>query len=174
MLIALLTLKLMKKNYHQKQINWNFFISRQPFNHQNLILYLALIDLLLEIIIDLHLLPLKLWQNGHQKHITHSIFMALLALEKPIYCMPLPMKYPNKIYPFVWLRQKNSPTTWINSLRNRSTSEFKNKYRSIDVLLIDDIQFLAGKESTQEEFFHTFNDLHGHHKQIVLTSDCPK
>tara|TARA_A100001015_G_C15033940_1_gene734853 strand:+ start:967 stop:2271 length:1305 start_codon:yes stop_codon:yes gene_type:complete len=61
----------------------------------------------------------------------------------------------------------------INSLRNRSTSEFKNKYRTIDVLLIDDIQFLAGKESTQEEFFHTFNELHGQHKQIVITSDCP-
>ena len=61
----------------------------------------------------------------------------------------------------------------INSLKNRSTSEFKNKYRSIDVLLIDDIQFLAGKESTQEEFFHTFNELHGQHKQIVITSDCP-
>ena len=61
----------------------------------------------------------------------------------------------------------------INSLRNRSTSEFKNKYRSIDVLLIDDIQFLAGKESTQEEFFHTFNELHGQNKQIVITSDCP-
>ena len=61
----------------------------------------------------------------------------------------------------------------INSLRNRSTSEFKDKYRSIDVLLIDDIQFLAGKESTQEEFFHTFNELHGQNKQIVLTSDCP-
>ena len=61
----------------------------------------------------------------------------------------------------------------INSLRNRSTNEFKNKYRSIDVLLIDDIQFLAGKESTQEEFFHTFNELHGQNKQIVITSDCP-
>lgn len=61
----------------------------------------------------------------------------------------------------------------INSLRNRSTTEFKNKYRSTDVLLIDDIQFLAGKESTQEEFFHTFNELHGQNKQIVITSDCP-
>jgi chromosomal replication initiator protein len=61
----------------------------------------------------------------------------------------------------------------INSLRNRSTSEFKNTYRSTDVLLIDDIQFLAGKESTQEEFFHTFNELHGQNKQIVITSDCP-
>ena len=61
----------------------------------------------------------------------------------------------------------------INSIKNGSTSEFKNKYRSIDVLLIDDIQFLSGKESTQEEFFHTFNDLHSQNKQIVITSDCP-
>jgi chromosomal replication initiator protein len=61
----------------------------------------------------------------------------------------------------------------INSLKNRSASDFKSKYRSIDVLLIDDIQFLSGKVSTQEEFFHTFNELHGHNKQIVITSDCP-
>ncbi|MGA0241782.1 MAG: chromosomal replication initiator protein DnaA, partial [Candidatus Marinamargulisbacteria bacterium] len=61
----------------------------------------------------------------------------------------------------------------INSLKNRSTSEFKTKYRRIDVLLIDDVQFLSGKESTQEEFFHTFNELHGQNKQIVMTSDSP-
>ena len=61
----------------------------------------------------------------------------------------------------------------INSIKNRSTNSFKKRYRSIDVLLVDDIQFLAGKESTQEEFFHTFNDLHSHNKQIVITSDCP-
>lgn len=60
----------------------------------------------------------------------------------------------------------------INSIKNRKTQDFKNKYRSIDVLLIDDIQFLSGKESTQEEFFHTFNDLHAQYKQIVITSDC--
>ena len=76
-----INIEINEEELSSEQINWNFFISRQPFNHQNLILYLALIDLLLEIIIVLHLLPLKLWQNGHQKHITHSIFMALLALE---------------------------------------------------------------------------------------------
>src|SRR5882762_704238 len=61
----------------------------------------------------------------------------------------------------------------IYSIQHATTLEFKSRYRTADVLLIDDIQFLAGKESTQEEFFHTFNTLHGAHKQIVLTSDSP-
>ncbi len=59
----------------------------------------------------------------------------------------------------------------INSLRYNKMDEFRNKFRSMDVLLIDDIQFIAGKERTQEEFFHTFNSLYDSHKQIVLTSD---
>ncbi|MFC2078350.1 chromosomal replication initiator protein DnaA [Candidatus Bipolaricaulota bacterium] len=59
----------------------------------------------------------------------------------------------------------------INSIRNSTTASFRNKYRQIDLLLIDDIHFLEGKEATQEELFHTFNELYGREKQIVLSSD---
>lgn len=61
----------------------------------------------------------------------------------------------------------------ISAIQNKSTMAFRQKFRTVDILLIDDIHFIAGKEATQEEFFHTFNDLYDRQKQIVLTSDRP-
>jgi chromosomal replication initiator protein len=62
---------------------------------------------------------------------------------------------------------------FVSSLRDKSTEAFRGKFRNVDILLIDDIQFISGKEQTEESFFHTFNELHNANRQIVMTSDCP-
>jgi chromosomal replication initiator protein len=73
----------------------------------------------------------------------------------------------------VYLSSEQFTNEFIDAIRNGSLVKFRKKYRQADILMIDDIQFLAGKERSQEEFFHTFNTLHDGHKQIVLSSDRP-
>jgi len=73
----------------------------------------------------------------------------------------------------VYITSEKFTNEFINSIMENDSSSFRNKYRNVDILLIDDIQFIAGKESTQEEFFHTFNTLHEENKQIIISSDRP-
>ncbi|MBT6691737.1 chromosomal replication initiator protein DnaA [Candidatus Parcubacteria bacterium] len=92
-------------------------------------------------------------------HLIQAIGNAILA------------KHPNK--KVLYINSEKFTNDFIYAIKNGKTDQFKEKYRSVDVLLIDDIQFIAGKEQTQEEFFHTFNALHQNNKQIVLSSDRP-
>ena len=71
----------------------------------------------------------------------------------------------------VYIKGDQFTNELIDAIKNGKNIEFRNKYREADLFLIDDVQFIAGKESTQEEFFHTFNKLYEEHKQIVMTSD---
>ena|GEM_PF-113728 len=84
--------------------------------------------------------------------------------------------YGESIYPGIQVRYVSSEeftNDFINSIANNRTQAFHERYRNNDILLIDDIQFLQGRDSTQEAFFHTFNTLHEHNKQVVITSDLP-
>ena len=81
------------------------------------------------------------------------------------------LKNPNVV--IIYVKGDEFTNQMIESIATKSTEKFRAKYRKADVLLIDDIQFIAGRDSTQEEFFHTFNALYEDHKQIILTSDRP-
>ncbi len=86
-------------------------------------------------------------------------------------CNEIKKSRPEKVS--LYIKGDDFTNELIEAIRKNSTSEFHHKYRQADVLLVDDIQFIAGKDSTQEEFFHTFNSLYEAKKQIVLTSDRP-
>ena len=90
-------------------------------------------------------------------HLLHAIGHAALANHLQVICVSA----------------EQFTNEFVNAIRERKTEEFRNKYRSAGILLIDDIQFISGKEQTEESFFHTFNELHNANRQIVITSDRP-
>ncbi|MCL2216148.1 MAG: chromosomal replication initiator protein DnaA [Defluviitaleaceae bacterium] len=92
-------------------------------------------------------------------HLIHAIGNQVLSLHPNLKVM--------------YISSETFTNEFITAIREKTTPDFKNKYRTVDVLLIDDVQFLAGKIETQEEMFHTFNTLHSARKQIVITSDVP-
>ncbi len=90
-----------------------------------------------------------------------------------LYAITNEIKRKNPFTNIIYIKGEDFTNQMIESIAKQKMPEFRDKYRKCDVLLIDDIQFIAGKESTQEEFFHTFEALHGDGKQIILTSDRP-
>jgi len=92
-------------------------------------------------------------------HLMHAIGQKILQ------------KFPR--YKILYISSEEFTNQLIGAIQNRTMAKFRERYRSVDILLIDDVHFIAGKESTQEEFFHTFNALYDAHKQIVVSSDRP-
>ncbi|MGD9115964.1 MAG: chromosomal replication initiator protein DnaA [Dehalococcoidia bacterium] len=90
-------------------------------------------------------------------HLLHSIYHAARA---------------NKFHA-LYVSAEQFTNEFVSAIRERNTDDFRGKFRNVDILLIDDIQFISGKEQTEESFFHTFNELHNANRQIVMTSDCP-
>ena len=90
-----------------------------------------------------------------------------------LYAIAGQINYRHPDYNIIYIKGDQFTNELIQALQEGKNAEFRNKYRNADLFLVDDIQFISGKESTQEEFFHTFNNLYENHKQIVLTSDRP-
>lgn len=90
-----------------------------------------------------------------------------------LYSITNAVKKNNPNYTIIYVKGEEFTNQMIESISNGTTMKFRERYRKADVLLIDDVHFIAGRDSTQEEFFHTFNDLYEHKKQIILTSDRP-
>lgn len=90
-----------------------------------------------------------------------------------LYAIAGEINYRHPDYNIIYIKGDQFTNELIQALQEGRNAEFRNKYRNADLFLVDDIQFISGKESTQEEFFHTFNNLYENHKQIVLTSDRP-